>query len=95
MGIARQVIEYERKEEHFLRRLGGALLIHWDSVPTDVQELLIQQAAEMLDPIWVFECEPKIRDFIATHSGDAAVFHEPRIYGPLQATHYDQFRKES
>lgn len=62
-------IECSADEEHFLRRLGGALIVHWDHFSPSVQEALIQQAADMADRHPMVQVETQIREFIAHHNG--------------------------
>lgn len=37
------------EQEHVLRRLGQALVVQWDALPDDLQDLLIDQAALVED----------------------------------------------
>lgn len=43
-------LKYKDGDEHLLRRLGQALVLHWDELPDDLQDLLIDQAALVQDP---------------------------------------------
>jgi hypothetical protein len=40
-----KTVRYRAEQEHLLRRLGEALVVQWDTLPDDVQDLLIDQAA--------------------------------------------------
>lgn len=40
-----RVLKYRPADEHVLRRLGAALVMHWDQLPDELQDLLIDQAA--------------------------------------------------
>jgi hypothetical protein len=62
-------IHYEEGEEHFLRRLGGAVIVHWDSIPADLQDLLIEQAADMADSHMMVQGSFQIGQFIKAHKG--------------------------
>lgn len=42
-------LKYKDADEHLLRRLGQALVLHWDALPDDLQDVLIDQAAAVLD----------------------------------------------
>jgi hypothetical protein len=44
-------LKYKPDQEHLLRRLGQALVLHWDELPDNLQDLLIDQAAAVLDPV--------------------------------------------
>lgn len=62
-------IVIEPNEEHFIRRLGGAVVVHWDKLSADMQELLVQQAADMLDPHPIVQADFQIKEFIRKHKG--------------------------
>jgi hypothetical protein len=42
-------LKYKDAQEHLLRRLGQAVVLHWDELPDDLQDLLIDQAAVVQD----------------------------------------------
>lgn len=42
-------VRYKLADEHLLRRLGGALVVQWDALPDDLQDLIIDQAAMVED----------------------------------------------
>lgn len=42
-------LKYKPVDEHLLRRLGQAVVLHWDELPDDLQDLLIDQAEVVLD----------------------------------------------
>ena len=44
-----KTVRYRPEEEHVLRRLGEALVVQWDVLPDDLQDLLIDQAALVED----------------------------------------------
>lgn len=46
--IAR-TLKYGEPTEHFVRRLGSALVLQWDVLPDDLQDLMIDQAAIVED----------------------------------------------
>ena len=64
-----QTIKCSENEEHFLRRLGGAVLVHWEALLPEMQELLIQQAADMADRHPMTTGDAQLREFIAAHKG--------------------------
>jgi hypothetical protein len=43
--VVQKTVKYRENQEHLLRRLGGALVLQWDALPDDLQDLLIDQAA--------------------------------------------------
>ena len=42
-------LKYKEVDEHLLRRLGQAVVLQWDELPDDLQDVLIDQAAAVLD----------------------------------------------
>jgi len=42
-------LKYKEADEHLLRRLGQALVLQWDELPDNLQDVLIDQAAAVLD----------------------------------------------
>jgi hypothetical protein len=44
-----KTVKYRAAQEHLVRRLGEALVLHWDALPDDLQDLLIDQAAVIPD----------------------------------------------
>ncbi len=44
-GPVAKTLKYGEAQEHFLRRLASAVILHWDELPDAVQDLLIDQAA--------------------------------------------------
>lgn len=44
-----KTVKYRTEQEHLVRRLGEALVVHWDALPDDLQDLLIDQAALVED----------------------------------------------
>jgi hypothetical protein len=40
-----KTLKYRDAEEHFVRRLGAALVLQWDALSDDLQDLMIDQAA--------------------------------------------------
>jgi hypothetical protein len=39
-----KTVRYRPEQEHLLRRLGEALVVQWDALPDELQDLLIDQA---------------------------------------------------
>jgi hypothetical protein len=56
-------LKYKEPQEALLRRLGQAVVLHWDQLPDDLQDLLIDQAAIVQD-----------RDETAHEAGDIESF---------------------
>jgi hypothetical protein len=44
-----KTVRYKTEQEHLVRRLGEALVVQWDALPDDLQDLLIDQAALVED----------------------------------------------
>jgi len=44
-----RILLYEMDEEALIRRIGGAVVTQWTSLPTDLQELIHAQACVMFD----------------------------------------------
>lgn len=42
-------LKYRENQEHLLRRLGQAMVLQWDELPVQLQDLLIDQAAIVED----------------------------------------------
>ena len=42
-------LKYKDADEHLLRRLGQAVVLQWDELPDELQDVLIDQAAAVLD----------------------------------------------
>jgi hypothetical protein len=62
-------IKCNGNDEHFLRRLGGAVIVHWDELPKGTRDLLIEQAALMLDRTQIVGATFEIEQFIDAHKG--------------------------
>lgn len=69
MQVKGQHIECDEHDEGFLRRLGGALIVQWDSVPDDLKPVLIEQAADMVDRQVLTQAAFQIEEFIGEHKG--------------------------
>jgi hypothetical protein len=44
LQVVEKTLKYSAAQEPLLRRLAGALVLHWDAIPDDVQDILIDQA---------------------------------------------------
>lgn len=42
-------LKYKEAQEHLLRRLGQAVVLQWDELPDELQDVLIDQAAGVVD----------------------------------------------
>jgi hypothetical protein len=49
MGIKARSLKCKPGQEHILRRIGVALVIHWDDLPDELQDSVIDQAALVID----------------------------------------------
>ena len=48
-AVVARTLKYRDAQEPLLRRLASALVLHWDALPDDVQDLLIDQATLVED----------------------------------------------
>jgi len=48
-GIFGYQLKYDLTDEHYLKRLGAALVVKWTSLPEEVQHRLVEQAGLMFD----------------------------------------------
>jgi hypothetical protein len=70
VDIVARVIPYSEDQEHILRRLGGAVVAHWDTLPTEVQNLILMQAPLIHDRDNCSQLYQQIDAFIQLHRGD-------------------------
>ncbi len=47
--LVAKTLKYSADQEHMLRRLAGALVLQWDELPDELQDLIIDQAAQVED----------------------------------------------
>lgn len=47
--VLARTLKVRAADAHLLRRLGQAMVLHWDELPDDLQDLLIDQAAAVED----------------------------------------------
>jgi hypothetical protein len=55
------------EEEHILHCLGAAVILRWNSLPTDVQRQLFASAASLSDPLPTVELKEHIARFLHSH----------------------------
>jgi hypothetical protein len=48
-AVALKTVKYNDAQEHLLRRLGNALVLQWDALPDELQDLIVDQAAVVDD----------------------------------------------
>jgi hypothetical protein len=60
-------LKYEPSDEHILRRLGGALVVHWDTLNELQRETLLSQAIMMGDRDETVQLREQIALFIKKH----------------------------
>lgn len=64
--VQQKTLKYKEAQEHLLRRLGSALVLQWDSLPEELQDLIVDQAATVEDrdeaPHASLDLEQFIRD---------------------------------
>jgi hypothetical protein len=61
-----KTVRYRAEQEHLLRRLGEALVVQWDALPDDLQDLLIDQAVLVEDREDAPHAQSDIESFIRT-----------------------------
>lgn len=49
MQVTPRTLKYRPADEHLLRRLGAALVLQWDELSDEMQDLLIDQAVAVDD----------------------------------------------
>lgn len=57
-------LKYSEADEHLLRRLGQALVLQWDELPDELQDVLIDQAAGVVDRDEAAHSAHEIQNFI-------------------------------
>ena len=62
-----------KEEEHILRRLGAAVIMQWNDLPTDVQRELFEHAISMGELRHTAELKGQIARFLHKHKGDESV----------------------
>ena len=67
VDIRPQRLEYDEDDEHILRRLGGAVVVQWSSLPKDIQDQLQKQAGLMADRFVTVQLKEQIQLFIEAH----------------------------
>lgn len=72
VDVVARVIPYSEDQEHILRRLGGAVVIHWESLPDAMRTLLLRQATLMYDRDHGTGVFRQIDSFVEMHRGDMA-----------------------
>ena len=63
-AVVQKTLKYRDTQEHLLRRLGSALVLQWDHLPDDLQDLIIDQAAIVDDRDDAPHSESEIESFI-------------------------------
>jgi hypothetical protein len=59
-----RILLYEHHEEPLLRRLGGAVVSHWASLPPTLQTQLLEQACLIFDRVPSATLENDMRRFV-------------------------------
>ncbi|MGE0740591.1 MAG: hypothetical protein AB7O98_04550 [Hyphomonadaceae bacterium] len=44
-----KTLKYTEAQEHFLRRIASGLVLHWDALPDELQDIIVDQAAQVED----------------------------------------------
>jgi hypothetical protein len=56
-----------KEEEHVLRCLGAAVIMHWNDLPTQIQRNLFDHAISMGEPRHTAQLKERIARFLHTH----------------------------
>ena len=64
MEIKARILECPDSDEHLVRRLGKAVVVQWESLPKDAQDLVLKQAALMHDRHRALQLRQKIKAVI-------------------------------
>ena len=59
-----------KEEEHVLRCLGAAVIMHWNDLPTEIQRDLFDHAISMGEPRHTALLKDQIARFLHTHKND-------------------------
>jgi hypothetical protein len=62
--VVAKTLRHRARDEQLVIGLGTALILHWDTVPDSIQDLLIDQAALVLDDIGVTAAQPELETLI-------------------------------
>lgn len=81
-----KTVKYRPAQEHLLRRLGEALVVQWDALPDDLQDLLIDQAAVVQDREEAPHATGDIESFIRTVKVAAIAKSAPASAGEAERT---------
>ncbi len=66
MAVVDKTLKYKETDEHFLRRLASALVLQWDELSNDLQDLVIDQAGVVLDRQDAPHAREDIENFLRT-----------------------------
>lgn len=64
MEVKARILDCPESDEYIVRRLGKAVVVQWDALPTPVQGLLLKQAVLMHDRHRTLQLRQKITAFI-------------------------------
>ena len=59
-----------KEEEHALRCLGAAVIMHWNDLPTKIQRDLFDHAISMGEPRYTAQLKERIARFLHRHRND-------------------------
>ena len=59
-----------KEEEHALRCLGAAVIMHWNDLPTKIQRDLFDHAISMGEPRYTAQLKERIARFLHRHKND-------------------------
>lgn len=66
----RRTFKYPSEDETFVRRLGSAVLVHWNSLPADAREKILAEAVNVWDREYnIPQLAAKLEAFVKRHPG--------------------------
>lgn len=66
LAVIPKSLKYRAQDEHLLRRLGAAMVLHWDALSDEMQDVLIDQASLVDDREGAPHERRDIENFIRT-----------------------------
>jgi len=68
--VVQKTLKYSEGQEHLLRRLAGAIVLQWDELPDELQDLIIDQAAVVVRA--EMPGNPQLAAFVTAREGAPA-----------------------
>jgi len=71
------MILYDLEDEHLLRRFGGALMMEWASLPSELRSTLLARAALMFDRQQCADLEAELERFVGRFAARGSQTNPP------------------